>query len=83
MCDGVAVTVAVALSQRPPISAISAHLLAALRRSDPACMRKWPRLRDLWRHRSGAIVWRQLAVRSKSLPALVASFAGPPLSSLQ
>jgi Domain of unknown function (DUF1905)/Bacteriocin-protection, YdeI or OmpD-Associated len=61
----------------PPISAISACLPAALRRRDPACMRKWPRLRDLWRHRSGAIVWRQLAVRSKSRPALIASFAGP------
>jgi hypothetical protein len=50
----------------PPISAISAHLLAALRRRDPACMRKWPPLRDLWRHRSCAIAWRQLAERSKS-----------------
>ena len=50
----------------PPVSAISAHLLAALRRRDPCSHEKVARLRDLWRHRSGAIVWRQLAVRSNS-----------------
>jgi hypothetical protein len=37
----------------------------------------------LWPHGAGAIVWRQLAVRSKSLPALVASFARLSLPSLQ